>query len=164
MQPGRPAGGDKRQTGLNKGLHLTRSESTLILGLPAGATHLHTKVGRCTARTWGHSGGLDLRSPIPLNRCSVTSLVPQPLRGSCSTPSPLSAELTALAPLGATPSVLLPLLCPRLRGKAGAQGSSGDRQALWGGRSGLPISLLSCTGPTPRRWAGRLLDESFKER
>lgn len=119
MQPGRPAGGDKRQTGLNKGLHLTRSESTLIPGLPAGAAHLHTKVGRCAARTWGHCGGLDLRSPTPLHRCSVTSLSPQPLRGSCSAPPPLSAELTAPAPLGDTPSVLLPLLCPRHRGKTG---------------------------------------------
>lgn len=144
MQPGRPAGGDKRQTGLNKDLHLTGSESMLIRGLPAGATHLHTKVGRCAARTWGRSGGPDLRSPTPLNLCSVTSRVPQPLQGSGSAPPPLSAELTASAPLGATPSVLLPLLCSRLRGKMGSQDPSGDRQALW---EAYPSCLLHRAHP-----------------
>lgn len=144
MQPRRSAGGDKRQAGPGTALHLTCSESTLILGLPAGAhspPHPEATAGAQPARgatLGGSTPGHGRHPPPPPPRRALSpAQFTSPSKGPGSAPASL-AEFTDPAPLRDTPQVflLLPLLCPPpQQGKMRNCGPSGDRRGLWGGWS-----------------------------
>lgn len=163
MQPGRSAGGDKRQTGLNKApMHLTHSESALILCRPEGARspprHCHSPLG---AGAQPHTRGLLTRPPpgSSPSRSWTPSLVS--VLSSPWLPNPTQGLALSLPLLGRKSELLLDSerphgsFCGHRCSVLGTEGRLG-LLGRWTSPVGRPEpasyqNSVFCTGPRPRR-------------